>query len=180
MKILISAAFIIFLAGFGSSTYSQRCGDGIWLHFGKSGDGSIDSAHLKVKLKTFDRRFKYYNAPGHTEPLIDTLSDTAAYVTFVNEVSAEISLGDSNRIYFPTLCGFFRMEFTFTDPLNDTSMKIYILRVPHDILLKLNNIVLANGEFVYDINWMPDSKVFKEDKEGIYNFDISDFSSRQK
>lgn len=175
MKKIIITVFIIISGVLCTSTYSQRCGDGIWLVFKKSGNKFLDSTDLKINLKTYDRRFKYYNAPGHTEMSIDTLSDTAAYITYVNEINANISAVDSNKLYFPTGCGFFRMEFTFTFHERSETMKLILYKVPHDIPMKLTNIVFSEGVYKFNINGIPDKATFKEDENGVYNFDFSGF-----
>ncbi len=179
MKKIIITVFIIISGLLCTSTYSQRCGDGIWLVFKKSGNKFLDSSDLKINLKTYDRRFKYYNAPGHTEMQLDTLKDTAAFITYVNEINANISEGDSNKIYFPTGCGFFRMEFTFTDISSGDIMKLILHKVTHDIPLKLNDIIISAGEYEFNINGILDTAIFKEDKEGVYNFGFSNFHPRK-
>ena len=173
-KIILTIFIIIFGLG-GTSLYSQRCGDGVWLSFKKTANKFLDSTDIKITLKTFDRRFKYYNAPGHTEMLIDTLSDTAAYITYVDEMNAKISVVDSNKLYFPTGCGFFRMEFTITDQVRGDTMKLIMYKVPHDMPMKLNDIVISAGVYEFNINGILDLATFKEDKNGVYNFDFSNF-----
>ena len=180
MKKIYLLAFVISFCCISANIFSQRCGDGIWLSFNKSGNKFLDSADLKISLKTFDRRFKYYNAPGHTEMSLDTLSDTAAYITYVTEINANISASDSNKIYFPTGCGFFRMEFTLTDQKTSEVIKLIMYKVPHDIPLMLTGISLVPGVYEYNINGKPDPTVFKEDKPGVYSFDISNFSYRKQ
>ncbi len=67
------------------------------------------------------------------------------------------------------------MEVTLTDLINGDTMKIIIRKVPHDVPLKLNDIVFQKGE--YEFNFYGDLSIFifKEDKDGIYNFDFSYF-----
>lgn len=180
MRKIILTIFIIIFGFGGTSLYSQRCGDGIWLVFKKSGNKFLDSTDIRINLKTFDRRFKYYNAPGHTEMLVDTLSDTAAYITYVDEMNAKISAVDSNKLYFPTGCGFFRMEFTFTDLVRGDIMKLIMYKVPHDMPMKLNDIVISAGVYEFNINGILDLATFKEDKNGVYNFDFSNFRKSNK
>jgi hypothetical protein len=172
LKLVLFVVLILFTQNI---SFSQRCGDGILFNFKKEGQKFLDSSDLKISLKTFDRRFKFYKDPGHTEMLLDTLSDTAKYITYVNELNAYFSAKDSNKIYFSTLCGFFRMEFTFTDISTGDIMKLIIYKIPHDIPIKLNEIVFSRGEYEYNFNWIIDAKIFKEDKEGIHNFDFSRF-----
>jgi hypothetical protein len=59
-------------------------------------------------------------------------------------------------------------------------MKISMLKVPHDVPLKLNNIVFKKGE--YEFNFYRDLSIFifKEDKEGVYNFDFDSFRESVK
>jgi len=174
MKKISLILFIILTGTLSVNIFSQRCGDGIWMVFKKSGNKFYDSTDIKISLKTYDRRFKYYNAPGHTEISIDTLSDTAAYITYVNEINANILVGDSNKLYFPTGCGFFRMEFTITDLKRGADMKLIMYKVPHDIPMKLNDIVISGGVYEFNINGILDLATFKEDKNGVYNFNFSD------
>ncbi|MEO8512039.1 MAG: hypothetical protein ABI543_00635 [Ignavibacteria bacterium] len=177
MKTVKFTVFIVFFVALCVNAYSQRCGDGILFSFKKSGQRFLDSADLKISLKTFDRRFKYYNDPGHTEMLLDTISDTAAYVTYVNEINGYFSAKDSNKIYTPTLCGFFRMEFTFTDLITGETMKLIIHKIPHDTPINLNDIVFKKGEYEFNFNWVVDAIIFKENKKGVYSFDFSNFRS---
>lgn len=175
MRIVTLTFVLMFFAASSTEIYSQRCGDGIWLSFKKQGNKFLDSSEIKMSLKTYDRRFKFYNDLNLSILQNDTICDTTTYVTYVNEIKSYITRNDSNKIYFSTACGFYRMEFTFTDPVNGDTMKIIMRKVPHDVPLKLDDIVFKKGE--YEFNFYGDLSIFifKEDKEGIYNFDFSYF-----